>query len=565
MSDLKFKRADGKERVVSGYVYKAPSAGVKKFTASRYKASQLPKKVDLRAYMTSVEDQGQVGSCTANAVAGAYEYLVKKNQNLDHDYDVSRLFIYYGARALAGTEDSDSGSSICNAVELLKETGACSENTWPYSENMKIVNKEPSEEAFDEASEHKITEAEQIETSLEAWKSALAEGYPIIFGISLFESFDKQRKKGYVPNPSRNDSVRGSHGSHAMLCVGYSDVDRVFIVRNSWGSSWGDKGYCYMSYDYILNSDYNDGDTWIIRDAEEVDDNEVTWSNDEESVLTDLNEEFSNMDDDTWNEMNEAMGDYPFPHRLGVLFTAAAVMDGELSDDEKEVAVEHIGSALEAFGYDDLEPEGVFDYASQLIDENEDIIDESVELFGQYLSSEALATILQQMRDVAGADELDDEESEFIDSVESAWQGGEDDEESEDGESEDSESSEDGEEDEDYESFTCTLGGPDSDEASYLSIQNQDIFTSEDDDDDLAGVEIVFTGSKFVSASKSKNEVVSDNGCEAEFETVEKGSEYSFVTNTGYEGSIVIDEGEMGSSDAVVEVTVYYREIEEED
>lgn len=232
MSEFIIKRADGKNREVKGYICQEAPASAPMFKAS-LKSSSLPKKVDLRSYMTEVEDQGQVGSCTANAVAGAYEYLVKKNQELDYDYDVSRLFIYYGARAMRGNQKKDSGSMIGDSINLLAETGVCSEETWPYSEDMKVVFTQPDDEAFEEASEHKITDAEVIPVKLEAWKSALAEGYPIIFGISLFKSFDQQRKKGYVPTPSKSESSRGSHASHAMLCVGYSDVDKVFIVRNS--------------------------------------------------------------------------------------------------------------------------------------------------------------------------------------------------------------------------------------------------------------------------------------------------------------------------------------------
>ena len=568
MSDFKIKRADGKEREISGYIYSAPRSDVKSYSSSRYTASQLPRKVDLRPYMTAVEDQGQVGSCTANAVAGAYEYLVKKNQGLEEDYDVSRLFIYYGARAKRGNERKDTGSFICDAIDLLEEVGACSEYTWPYSENKSVVFQKPSDEAFEEASEHKITEAEHIPTTLQAWKSALAEGFPIIFGISLFNSFDKQRRRGFVPNPSSNEASRGSHASHAMLCVGYSDVDRVFIVRNSWGERWGDHGYCYISYDYMMNKNYNKGDSWIIRDAEEVEGNEDTWLYDDESVLTDLNEEFANMDEETWEAMIDSMGDYPFPHRLGILFTAAALMDGELADEEREVAIDHIGEAFQIFGYDDLDPAGIFEYASEVIEENGDIIQESVDLFGEYLSGEALATILQQMREIAGADDMDDDEADFIDSVEAIWLGGEDSDEEDDddlfGDDEDSEEDSEEEEEGDYESFTVVLGGPDSDEPSYLSICDQEAYSLEDDEECLDNVEIVFTGSKFISASKCRNSYVSENGNEANVETLEKGSEYEFVTSTGYEGRIVVEDGEIGGSDSVIEVTVYYCESDEE-
>ena len=105
---FKITRADGRELNVGGYKYAAPKFKAEKYKASRYKESQLPKKVDLRKYMSEVENQGDMNSCTANAVAGAYEYLVKKNQGAD--YDVSRLFIYYNARVETGDEHEDDGS-----------------------------------------------------------------------------------------------------------------------------------------------------------------------------------------------------------------------------------------------------------------------------------------------------------------------------------------------------------------------------------------------------------------------------------------------------------------------
>ena len=111
------ERADGRKLNVGGYQYAEPEFKFASFAPTRYSASQLPKKVDLRPYMTTVEDQGQVNSCTANAVAGAYEYLVKKNQGID--YDVSRLFIYYNARRARGEQDRDEGSVISTAIKML--------------------------------------------------------------------------------------------------------------------------------------------------------------------------------------------------------------------------------------------------------------------------------------------------------------------------------------------------------------------------------------------------------------------------------------------------------------
>ena len=141
------ERADGRKLNVGGYQYAEPEFKFASFAPTRYSASQLPKKVDLRPYMTTVEDQGQVNSCTANAVAGAYEYLVKKNQGID--YDVSRLFIYYNARRARGEQDRDEGSVISTAIKMLEKKGACSEETWPYEP--RHVKEKPSKACYDEA------------------------------------------------------------------------------------------------------------------------------------------------------------------------------------------------------------------------------------------------------------------------------------------------------------------------------------------------------------------------------------------------------------------------------
>lgn len=558
MSDCKFKSADGNIRNYGGYCYSEPSSDATHYAASRYSSSQLPKKVDLRPYMTKVEDQGQANSCTANAVAGAYEYLVKKNMGID--YDVSRLFIYYTAREALGEQKKDCGSVISYAIQGLEEKGACSERSWPYDDSKKAVTSKPSKEAYDEAESYKITDTELVPVELKAWKNALAEGYPIIFGVKLFNSFDQQRRKGFVPTPSRTDEGRGSHGSHAMLCVGYSDVDKVFIIRNSWGDRWGDKGYCYMSYDYLMNKKYNLGDCWIIRSANDVEDAENGWSDDDESVLVDLCQEFADMDDDTWEEMLEAMGDYSFPERLGCLFVGASCMDDEISDEERTTAINYLSVILSGFGYDDLDPEGVFDNSLSICEEEEDIIEETLQIFKNYLSAEACASIVNQLKNVAGADGLDGEESDFIDTVEAVLMSDDEEEDEEDEEEE-----EDEEDDlDDFDCFTCTLGGPDSEECSYLSICDADIY-SDDEEDGLENVEIEFNGKKFISASDSKNEIVSENGNEAEIETIEKGERYSFETSTGYYGYIIIENGTMGKSSSEIEVSVYYAEAEDED
>ncbi|MFD2521353.1 C1 family peptidase [Emticicia soli] len=266
------------ENRIGGYRAGAIPADVKKKKAGT-KYDKLPSKVDLRDHLTEVEMQ--VGnSCVANAFAGAYEYLAKRT--LGEASDVSRLYIYYNARYLDDSQDQDCGSIMYNAIEGLKEYGACSEELWPNDKTMILY--EPDQSAYDHGSNFKIVDAEYIELDLDLWRNTLAEGYPIAFCLNTFQSFDEANKnKGRVPMPRKSDNVRETHGWHAMLCVGYSDPDKMFIVRNSWGSGWGDKGYCYIPYDYVIHNQYNGNDSWIIQSVENLDFSEGVWDESEES------------------------------------------------------------------------------------------------------------------------------------------------------------------------------------------------------------------------------------------------------------------------------------------
>ena len=281
---LQFEQNDGSERAVKGYEYLSPSGSAEKYRmSSKIKNATLPAKVDLRPFMTQVEDQQRLSSCTANAVAGAYEYLVKKYLS-KKAFDVSRLFIYYNARLRAGKEIKDAGSHIQYAVDSLMKIGACKESTWPY--DLKSVNVKPHTESYEVAANFKIEKTKFVPVNLDAWKASLAEGYPIVFGVALFPSFDTCNKnKGVVPMPSPDEASRSAHGLHAMLCVGYSDVDKMFIVRNSWGERWGDKGYCYMPYEYIINKKFNLGDCWIFGRSTPIPDSDETWIEDKKSVV----------------------------------------------------------------------------------------------------------------------------------------------------------------------------------------------------------------------------------------------------------------------------------------
>ena len=142
---------------------------------------------------------------------GAYEYLLKKTSG--QDIDVSRLFIYFNARAKdKDTEENlpDSGCTITSAIESLQEMGTCLESIWPY--DIKQVNKRPSDDAYSAAEYNTINDALQVEVDLYEMKSCLAQGYPFVFGMRLFKSFDKAREKGIVPMPKEDDVKRSAHG-----------------------------------------------------------------------------------------------------------------------------------------------------------------------------------------------------------------------------------------------------------------------------------------------------------------------------------------------------------------
>ena len=354
MTQFQLRRADGSTRTVGGYSYAPPPAAAKPLSAS---VDRLPPKVDLRPHLTPVEDQEQTNSCAANAAAGAYEYLMKRCLG-EASYDVSRLFIYFNARA-EDTEIRDEGSVLSKVIDGLAQHGACSEGAWPFDAG--IVNESPSDDAYEEARQFVIDGSELVPTDLRAWKTALAAGYPIIFGLSLYDSFDKQKQKGLVPTPTSSESSRDSHGGHAMLCVGYSDADQTFIVRNSWGTSWGDGGYCYIPYRYMMDPTHNFGDSWIIRNVDVLPADETGWG-DESTILEDAATVIGSMSDEEWAALLEGMGPSPFEQRLAALFLRCAAADGHVDDAELEVIAQHLAPVYAAlgsrFGWKSVSPSG---------------------------------------------------------------------------------------------------------------------------------------------------------------------------------------------------------------
>ena len=219
----------------------------------------LPPSVDLRDDCPPVVDQGELGSCTACAIANAHRYdQMKQNAK---DFMPSRLFIYYNERAMEGTVKSDSGAYIRDGMKSISKLGVCSESVWKY--DIRKFAKKPPMGLYTEALKHQAISYKRLTPTLPQLKSCLAEGYPFVFGFAVYESFmsDSVAETGQVHMPSLNESMLGGH---AVLAVGYDDATQTFIVMNSWSEQWGDFGMFYMPYAYLTNNDLAD-DFWTVR------------------------------------------------------------------------------------------------------------------------------------------------------------------------------------------------------------------------------------------------------------------------------------------------------------
>jgi C1A family cysteine protease len=204
--------------------------------------------IDMRGAMPPIYNQGPLGSCTANAIAGAIQYDEIK-QSLQSDVP-SRLFIYYNEREMEGSVQWDAGAQIRDGIKSINKVGYCDESLWPYDIDSFTVK--PRVSCYEAASHHKAVVYKRVSHDLHQIKQILASGFPIVYGFTVYSSFetDDVELTGFVPMPEKDESVLGGH---AILAVGYNDDIESVIFRNSWGTNWGDKGYGYMPYEYITN------------------------------------------------------------------------------------------------------------------------------------------------------------------------------------------------------------------------------------------------------------------------------------------------------------------------
>jgi len=187
------------------------------------------KLLDFRTKCPAVYDQGKLGSCTANAIGFCYHFDELK-QDEASPFQPSRLFIYYNER--------------------------------------NMDTEKPGDACFDTAKQHRSIANAAITQSIEQLKAALILGFPVVFGFTVYDSFEGNdvATTGNMPMPASGEKVLGGH---AVALVGFNDDRKAFIVRNSWGASWGDHGYFYMPYEFIANPEYA-SDFWSVRKTKDM-------------------------------------------------------------------------------------------------------------------------------------------------------------------------------------------------------------------------------------------------------------------------------------------------------
>lgn len=226
---------------------------------------KLKETVDLRKYCSKVEDQGNLGSCTANALVGNLEFLEIKDKSSNF-LNLSRLFVYYNERVIENTINHDSGAMLRDGIKALNKQGACSEILFPY-----IISKfkqKPNQNCYKDGLNHLISKYIRLNT-VEEMKMCLSEEYPFVFGFSVYDSFETEEvaTTGIVPMPTKDEQMLGGH---AVLAVGYDTTKKIFhesigsaLVRNSWGDKWGISGYFWIPFEYLADRNLSD-DFWTI-------------------------------------------------------------------------------------------------------------------------------------------------------------------------------------------------------------------------------------------------------------------------------------------------------------
>lgn len=226
---------------------------------------QLPDRVDLRAHCSPIENQMRTSSCVANAIVGALEFHQRRARQ--PVIDLSRLFVYYNARALAGKENEDCGTFIHHGMAALLAHGACEERMWPFLEAM--VSTKPTTGCFTNASYYEAVQYARTPLGVSAL-TAISQGLPVVFGTYIpMDYYHAADKTGIMPGPGEVVQTRPPSG-HAMLLVGYDMAQGAWLARNSWGAGFADGGYVWIPFD-TLEAWSEPSSFWTIGAIEAID------------------------------------------------------------------------------------------------------------------------------------------------------------------------------------------------------------------------------------------------------------------------------------------------------
>lgn len=239
-------------------------------TVLRRLRGKLPARVDLRSLNlhAPVFDQGALGSCTANAIGKAFEFA-QRRQGLE-DYAPSRLFIYYGEREIEDSIHFDSGAEIRDGLKVVNKLGAPHETLWPY--NVGRFTVKPAAAAYTDGEQHQALGYAAVEVKTTAVKAALAAGFPVVIGFTVYTSFFNIGRDGFMPLPKPSEGVEGGH---AVLLMGYARMKAPWdtyakdygIYLNSWGDLFGDAGFFYAPLGWMCDR-RNADDFWTLTETE---------------------------------------------------------------------------------------------------------------------------------------------------------------------------------------------------------------------------------------------------------------------------------------------------------
>ncbi|HEX3590256.1 MAG TPA: C1 family peptidase [Pseudonocardiaceae bacterium] len=255
-----------------GWVADLPDARDHLFSAPRIALAALPPSADVSGTLPPCYDQGRIGSCTANAIAGAFEFALRKQELAD--FMPSRLFIYYNERAVEGHPHTDSGAQIRDGPRSVGKQGVCAETEWPYDDTPADEStglfpagardgERPADQCYTDALSNRAITYQRVTQHLDQLRGCLAAGYPFVFGFTVYDSFESQQVAltGEAQLPQPGEQVLGGH---AVLATGYDDSQQRFLVRNSLGTGWGKDGYFGMPYAYLTDRGLA-SDFWTVR------------------------------------------------------------------------------------------------------------------------------------------------------------------------------------------------------------------------------------------------------------------------------------------------------------